>query len=57
MKNPSVYMVAESDLVTFIFKQSTPDSSDKAKSYDRFTFDMFPIRNGKILEHWDGAAK
>jgi predicted SnoaL-like aldol condensation-catalyzing enzyme len=57
MKNPPVYTVAEADLATFIFKQSTPDPSDKAKSYDRFTFDMFRLRNGKIVEHWDGAAK
>ena len=46
MKNPPAYIVAEGDLVTFIFKQP-----------DRFTFDMFRIKNGKIVEHWDGAAK
>ena len=57
MKNPPVFIVAEGDLVTFIFKQSTPDPKDKTKSYDRFTFDMFRIKNGKIVEHWDGAAR
>ena len=57
MKNPPAYIVAEGDLVTFIFKQPTPDPKDKTKSYDRFTFDMFRIKNGKIVEHWDGAAK
>lgn len=57
MKNPPAYIVAEGDLVTFIFKQKTPDPQDKTKSYDRFTFDMFRIKNGKIVEHWDGATK
>jgi predicted SnoaL-like aldol condensation-catalyzing enzyme len=57
MKNPPAYITAEGDLVTFIFKQKTPDPKDKTKTYDRFTFDMFRIKNGKIVEHWDGAAK
>ena len=57
MRNPPAYMVAEGDLVTFIFKQNTPDPKDKSKSYDRFTFDMFRIKNGKIVEHWDGATR
>ena len=57
MKNPPAYIVAEADLVTFIFKQNLPDPKDKAKSYDSFSFDMFRIRNGKIVEHWDGARR
>ena len=48
MKTPPSYVVAEGDLVTFIFKEKTPE---------RFTFDMFRIKNGKIVEHWDGAQK
>ena len=57
MRNPPAYIVAEGDLVTFIFKQATPDPKDKSKAYDRFTFDMFRIRNGKIVEHWDGEMR
>ena len=57
MKNPPAYITAEGDLVTFIFKQKAPDPNDKTKSYERFSFDMFRIKNGKIVEHWDGASK
>lgn len=57
MRNPPVSIVAEGDLVTFIFKQSSPDPKDKTKTYERFSFDMFRIKNGKIVEHWDGAAR
>src|SRR5215467_13168413 len=57
MKNPPAYIVAEGDLVVFVFKQKAPDPKDKTKTYDRFTFDTFRIKNGKISEHWDGDAK
>ena len=51
MKNPPAYITAEGDLVTFVFKQKTPDPKDKTKTYDRFTFDLFRLKNGKIVEH------
>jgi predicted SnoaL-like aldol condensation-catalyzing enzyme len=57
MKNPPAHIVAEGDLVTFVFKQQAPDPKDKTKTYERFVFDMFRIKNGKIVEHWDGVAK
>ena len=57
MKSPPAYVVAEGDMVTFIFKQQIPDPKDKNKTYERFSFDMLRIKNGKIIEQWDGAAK
>ena len=44
-------------LVTYIFKRKTPDPNDKSKTYDRYVFDAFRIKDKKIVEHWDGAAK
>lgn len=57
MKSPPAYIVAEGEMVTFIFKEHLPDPKDKTKAYERFSFDMFRIKSGKIIEHWDGAAK
>lgn len=57
MKDPPAYVFAEGDLVTFIFKRQVPDPSDKSKTYERFSFDMFRIKSRKIVEHWDGASK
>jgi predicted SnoaL-like aldol condensation-catalyzing enzyme len=57
LKNPPVLITAEGDLVTYIFKQQVPDPADKSKTYELFSFDTFRIRNGKIVEHWDGARR
>jgi predicted SnoaL-like aldol condensation-catalyzing enzyme len=57
LQDPPTLITAEGDLVTYIFKRSTPDPQDKSKTYERFTFDTFRIKDRKIIEHWDGAAK
>jgi predicted SnoaL-like aldol condensation-catalyzing enzyme len=57
LKNPPALITAEGDLVTYIFKQQVPDPKDKSKTYERFSFDTFRIKNGKIVEHWDGASR
>jgi predicted SnoaL-like aldol condensation-catalyzing enzyme len=57
MKNPPAYVVAEGDLVTFIFKRRVPDPKDKSKTYERFTFDTFRVKDRKIIEHWDGDLR
>ena len=50
-------MTAECDLVTVIHRNNRPDPTAAAgKFYEVFTFDTFRIRNGKLVEHWDGAV-
>ena len=57
LKNPPVLITAEGDLVTYIFKQVVADPKDKSKTYERFSFDTFRVKGGKIVEHWDGASR
>jgi len=57
LQDPPELIVAEGDLVTYIFKRKTPDPKDKSKTYDRYVFDTFRIKDKKIVEHWDGETK
>jgi predicted SnoaL-like aldol condensation-catalyzing enzyme len=56
LKSPAL-IIAEGDLVTYIFKRVVVDPQDKSKSYERFSFDTFRVKDRKIVEHWDGATK
>ncbi len=47
--------IAEGDLVTIVWKQTLPEPGDPSKTYEAFTFDAFRVKNGKFVEHWDGA--
>jgi predicted SnoaL-like aldol condensation-catalyzing enzyme len=57
LKNPPASITAEGDLVTYIFKTKVDDPKGKNTTYERFTFDMFRIKDGKIVEHWDGETR
>ncbi len=57
LKNPPALITAEGDLVTYVFKQVVADPKDKSKTYERFSFDTFRVKGGKIVEHWDGASR
>jgi predicted SnoaL-like aldol condensation-catalyzing enzyme len=57
LKNPPALITAEGDLVTYVFKQVVADPKDKSKTYERFSFDTFRVKSGKIVEHWDGASR
>ena len=49
--------MAECDLVTIIHKNFRQDPTAPAGTfYEVFTFDTFRVRNGKLVEHWDGAV-
>lgn len=55
--NPPARIVSEGDLVTVMWKIKKTEPKDKSKSYDAFWFDMFRVKDGKLVEHWDNATK
>lgn len=57
LKDPPAMIVAEDDLVTWIFKRVRKDPKDPTKTYETFWFDTFRIKDGRIVEHWDGATR
>ena len=55
--NPLEIVMAECDLVTIIHKNNRQDPTAAPRTfYEVFTFDTFRVRNGKLVEHWDGAV-
>lgn len=50
-------IIAEGDLVQVMFKRSRPEVDDPTKTYMSFWFDLFRVKDGKIVEHWDCALK
>jgi predicted SnoaL-like aldol condensation-catalyzing enzyme len=55
--NPLEIVMAECDLVTVIHRNNRQDPTAAAGTfYEVFTFDTFRVRNGKLVEHWDGAV-
>lgn len=55
--NPLEVVTAECDIVTVIHKGYRQDpTADPGKFYEVFTFDTFRVKNGKLVEHWDGAT-
>ena len=55
--NPLEIVMAECDLVTIVHKNFRQDPTAAPGSfYEVFTFDTFRVRNGKLVEHWDGAV-
>jgi predicted SnoaL-like aldol condensation-catalyzing enzyme len=56
LRNPPAFIMANGDLVTWMFKQSVPDPKDKSKMVERYSLDVFRIKDRKIAEHWKGLA-
>ena len=55
--NPLEIVMAECDLVTVIHRNNRQDpTAAPGAFYEVFTFDTFRVRNGKLVEHWDGAV-
>jgi predicted SnoaL-like aldol condensation-catalyzing enzyme len=55
--NPVEVVTAECDIVTAIHKGYRQDpTAEPGKFYEVFTFDTFRVKDGKLVEHWDGAV-
>lgn len=55
--NPLEVVTAECDIVSVIHKNFRQDpTAEPGKFYEVFTFDSFRVKNGKLVEHWDGAV-
>src|SRR5688500_18614745 len=55
--NPTEIVMVECDIVTIIHKNNRQDpTAPPGTFYEVFTFDTFRVRNGKLVEHWDGAV-
>ena len=49
--------VAERDIVVTIQKRFRPDPDSPSETYVNWWYDGFRVRDGKIVEHWDGRLK
>jgi predicted SnoaL-like aldol condensation-catalyzing enzyme len=50
-------LIVKGDLVMVMIKHTNPDPNDASKTYDSYWFDLFRVKDGKIVEHWDNALK
>jgi predicted SnoaL-like aldol condensation-catalyzing enzyme len=55
LEDPPALIVAEGDLVQWVFKRTGKDPRDASKTFDYFWYDTFRVKDGKIVEHWDNA--
>ena len=55
--NPLEVVIARCDVVTIIHKIYRQDpTAAPGTFYETFTWDAFRMRDGKLVEHWDGAT-
>lgn len=48
-------VLADGDLVQLVIRRRQPMPSDPSKSYEIFWFDLYRVKDGRIVEHWDPA--
>ena len=57
LEDPIVAMVAEGDLVLQVLEEERSDPNKPGSIYKVAWFDLFRVANGRLIEHWDAAAK
>ncbi len=53
MKSEIVAVMAERDLVLVVYPYEINDPRDRSKKYATAGFDLWRIKDGKAVEHWD----
>jgi predicted SnoaL-like aldol condensation-catalyzing enzyme len=49
-----ISITAERDIVVLAFARQMPGKTPQDKPFTTTAFDMFRVKDGKIVEHWDG---
>ena len=52
-----LHAFADGDLVALTWEDAVPDPQNPGKTYVTAAFDMFRLKDGKIVEHWDAVRK
>jgi predicted SnoaL-like aldol condensation-catalyzing enzyme len=48
-----VKVMVNDDMVNLIYAKQRTNVNDPTKTYESFWFDMFRVKDGMIVEHWD----
>jgi predicted SnoaL-like aldol condensation-catalyzing enzyme len=57
LEDPIVAYVAEGNLMLQVLEEERPDPNKPGSIYKVCWFDLFRIQDGRLIEHWDAAAK
>jgi len=49
--------IAQGDYVVVMWSQPQPDPHNPGATYDGEAFDVFRIKDGQVVEHWDDTRK
>ena len=52
-----IHAFADGDLVALTWTLDVPESTDASRTYVASAFDMFRLKDGMIVEHWDDVRK
>ena len=50
-------VIAECDFAAIVWKQVLPDPDEAGRTWEAFTFDVYQIRDGHIVAHWDESIR
>jgi predicted SnoaL-like aldol condensation-catalyzing enzyme len=57
VKTDFAAVLVDGDLVQLVIRRPRPEPADATKTYNSYWFDLFRVKDGKIVEHWDPALK